>query len=87
MSLGDHCRSGCRTKDHATWGECARAANIATGIDGTLHKNWNRELDSYRSAREQGIQPAGTSLGAVRQALDISDKRGVAFDAGQPIGA
>jgi hypothetical protein len=23
------CREGCRTQDHATWGECVRAAKIA----------------------------------------------------------
>lgn len=25
---GDACRDGCPTKDHATWGDCARAARI-----------------------------------------------------------
>ncbi len=27
MSLGDNCRSGCTTRDHRSFGECARAAN------------------------------------------------------------
>lgn len=26
---GDACRAGCATRDHATWGECVRAARIA----------------------------------------------------------
>lgn len=30
---GAHCRSGCLTRDHASWGDCVRAANI--GVDRT----------------------------------------------------
>ena len=25
---GENCRSGCKTKNHDSWGECARAANL-----------------------------------------------------------
>lgn len=28
---GENCRSGCETKDHLTWGECARAGRINVG--------------------------------------------------------
>lgn len=31
MSEKSSCRAGCPTKDHANWGECARAAKI--GVD------------------------------------------------------
>jgi hypothetical protein len=44
-------------------------------------KSWDKELQSYRDARSQGIQPAGTTTQAVRAALEISDKMGKAFDA------
>ena len=44
-------------------------------------KKWDKELDLYRSARNQGIQPAGTSTRQVQKALDDSNKVGKAYDA------
>ena len=82
------CRSGCPTQDHESWGDCLRASNIqmSTGdANGGLvsnnwtNKKWDSELALYRTAREQGIQPDGTSTAKVRKALDISDKTGVAY--------
>lgn len=81
-----NCRSGCKTKDHASWVECAQAANIrvayansANGQDYTAQRKVDKELDSYRSARAEGIQPAGTRMAQVEQARRISDSAGVAF--------
>lgn len=48
---------------------------------GTTNKKWDKELQSYRDARAQGIQPTGTTTQAVRAAVEISNKTGVAFDA------
>ncbi len=82
------CRTGCPTKDHANWGECLRAADLRVaysgigGNDATTQKKWDNELAEYRKAREQGIQPAGTKLAQVRQAVEISNKTGVAYQAG-----
>lgn len=42
-------------------------------------KKWDKELALYRSAREQGIQPDGTSTAKIRKAIDISEKTGVAY--------
>lgn len=50
-------------------------------FDYTRTKNNERELAEYASARRQGIQPAGTQMGQVREALDISDELGRAYDA------
>lgn len=44
-------------------------------------KKWNAELSAYKKAREQGIQPAGTSMKKVQEAIDKSDKAGKAFNA------
>lgn len=77
-----NCRTGCATKDHRSYGECLRAAAPVVNLKATPKNAWDRELETYRSAREQGIQPAGTTLQATRQALDISDATGKAFDAG-----
>lgn len=42
---------------------------------------WDAELKAYKDARAQGIQPAGTSMKAVRKAVDISNKTGKAYGA------
>ena len=44
-------------------------------------KKWDGELTAYRKAREQGIQPAGTTLKKVQEAVDKSNKAGKAYDA------
>ena len=75
------CRTGCKTKDHASYGECLRSANV-TWRDGTKHHNWDRPLERYREARLQGIQPASTNWSDVKQALEVSNRTGRAFDAG-----
>ena len=55
-------------------GDAGRAENMP-------QKKWNKELDLYKSAREQGIQPAGTSTKQIQKAIDDSNKVGKAFDA------
>lgn len=78
------CRTACPTPGvHRSWGECARAANIQVGDlqNATGQKRWDRELDLYRSAREQGIQPASTRTADIHRAMDASDKAGTAVQA------
>lgn len=85
------CTSGCPTPGaHASWGECARAkgsrvlyANSASGGDYSQQKAWDAELDSYREAKSQGIQPASTRMRDIRLATDLSDAAGVAVDMGR----
>ena len=45
------------------------------------NKKWNGELDAYREARAQGIQPAGTSMADVKAAVEASNAMGSAYDA------
>lgn len=79
------CRSGCRTQDHATWGECARAANLRVaycgigGGDASDQKRWDAELSLYRSARAQGVQPDGTKAHQIEAALKASEAVGAAY--------
>lgn len=82
------CRTGCPTQNHSSWGDCLRASNIqmstgdANGAvieSGWNKKRWNSELNLYREARAQGIQPDGTSIAKVRKAIDVSEKTGVAY--------
>lgn len=44
-------------------------------------KKWNAELQAYRDARAQGIQPAGTSMGHIKEAYRASEVLGKAYDA------
>lgn len=82
------CTSGCPTQDHESYASCLRSktvkvayCNSAGGWDATTQRTWDRELDAFESARAQGIQPAGTSMGAVREAVELSDVAGKAYDA------
>lgn len=82
---GKNCTTGCRTKNHRSWGECMRAKNAViayagiAGGDATAQKRWDNELQAYRDARAQGIQPDGTTMPKIQAALDASDKAGAAY--------
>lgn len=82
------CRTGCPTKDHRTWGECARAAELKVaycgigGVSASEQRKWDNDLAAYKDARRQGIQPSSTRREAVDRAVKISDKTGQAWQAG-----
>lgn len=44
-------------------------------------KKWDAELNAYSAARKQGIQPAGTSMAKIKEAVEKSNKAGKAYDA------
>lgn len=73
---------------HRSYGECMRSkgtkvayCNSAGGQDYTKQRAWDRELDAYRDARAEGLQPAGTSIKKIEDAKRISDLTGTAFRA------
>lgn len=78
-----NCRSGCKTQDHANWGECARAANLSISNEGaaTAIKKTDKELSAYRDARKLGIQPASTKMKDIQKAVRVSEKIGKAAQA------
>lgn len=83
---GEKCTSGCKTKNHASYGECLKDKSVKTylaspskGLDGTWQKKWDQELGLYAQARKEGIQPDGTTLAKVTQAIKASDKAGAAY--------
>lgn len=45
------------------------------------NKKWDKELQAYRDARAQGIQPAGTSMKKIQEAVKISNETGKAYGA------
>ena len=82
------CTSGCPTQDHESWGQCMRSkalrigyANSAGGSDLSAQKRWDSDLDFYKNARAQGIQPAGTNRSQVERAVEISNITGTAYQA------
>lgn len=68
------CRSGCETQDHASWGECARAAHIqidrhALTVGGRqVETRKDARLNRYAAARKSGLQPQSTKLRDIRAA-------------------
>ena len=82
LKKGARCSSTCATKDHRTFGECMRGKNLQLNpnLSNTgASKAWDAELSAYRDARAQGIQPAGTTAAKVREAVEISNATGVAY--------
>lgn len=78
------CRSGCPTGGHASWGECARAANLVVagvGESAARTRAWDNDLRAYREARAQGIQPASTRRSDVEAAVSLSRDADRPFDA------
>lgn len=57
-------------------------SNSAKGFDATKEKAWNSELDLYRKARSEGIQPEGTTRDKIESAMRISDMTGTPYQAG-----
>lgn len=70
------CASGCKTKDHASYGECLKAnkPSVKNGSQSkdrlySLEARNAQEISEYRAARAQGIQPKGTKLNQIRAAV------------------
>ena len=53
----------------------------ASSSKSTSNKKWDGELNAYRAARAEGIQPAGTTMKKIQEARRASDAMGKAYDA------
>lgn len=80
------CRTGCPTQGCESYAACLRGSGIkvaycnsANGLDATREKRWRSELQGYRDAKAQGIQPDGTTRQAIDKANRISDLTGRAY--------
>lgn len=85
---GEHCRSGCPTRDHSSYAECLRSARVQVAYcdsvnrrDYTRQKRWDRELSDYRDCVRQGMNPAGTGRASIDEAVARSDETGKPYDA------
>lgn len=86
---GERCSSACVTKSHYTFGECMRSKNLQVAPIANLvaSKEWDRELQEYRDAKRQGINPSSTRTKSTRDAVEISQRTGKAFDSENVIGS
>lgn len=65
-----NCRTGCRTQDHASWGECARDMGLQIGDLGRgVATRTDQRLNAYATARGLGLQPPTTKTADSVQAL------------------
>lgn len=76
--------------DDDCFGCKAKGLQLATGdaagniiASGTTQKKWDKELQLYRDAKAQGVQPAGTSTKVIRSALEASEVLNKPYDAGK----
>lgn len=80
------CRSGCPTRDHVSYSECLRSANVrvTATVGSALQPVWEKtksDLSAYEAARRNGIQPEGTTRQKVREAEAASRALGRPYDA------
>lgn len=82
------CASSCKTKTHASYGECLRDKGLSiqvevpgTGYSPAKNKAWDSRIDAYKDARRQGVAPAGTKRSQIDAAVRASDSAGEAFTA------
>lgn len=77
------CSSGCRTKDHKSYGACLKSKGIQ--IEGVEAHDVNRKIRSdveeYVDARREGIQPESISLKDTMMARRITEATGVPYRA------
>ena len=66
---------------YLTYGSYLRdkGVQVDTGKDGRTA--WDKEIDSYKDARRQGVNPAGTKQHQIDAAMQLSENAGAAFDA------
>ena len=81
-----NCREGCPTKDHATYGECLKAANVTvTAVINSplqgMYEKTKSDLSSFAEARSYGIMPEGTTREKVDAAKAATKALGRPYNA------
>lgn len=74
-----NCTSGCRTQDHESYAECLQSKrpldkNSTRSVDPLYAREYRNavEINEYKAARAQGIQPKGSKLSDIRYAVAAS---------------
>lgn len=83
---GVNCSSTCKTKNHLTFGECLKdkgvgfhGYRISQRAESADMNRTNKELSAFRDAVNQGVQPDGTTMQKVQDAMILSNERGAAY--------
>jgi hypothetical protein len=81
-----NCRSGCLTKDHASYAHCLQDANVTvTAVINSpmqgMFEQTKTDLTAYAAAKRNGIQPGGTGIAKVREAENASRALGRPYNA------
>ena len=76
--LTSNCSSGCPTPgEHESWGACVKAKNTKPlwvgEINSTTQKQWQKDIDYYRSAKRQGLNPEGSTRAQVEKAFSAAE--------------
>jgi hypothetical protein len=74
------------TQDHASWAQCAKAANIRVGAtlnspQKAMFDQTKRELGAYQELRRHGIQPEGTTMDKISAARSATEVLGRPYNA------
>jgi len=81
------CTTGCPNPGtHESWGACLKSKSLRAAVsipgknwDRSAQSSWDRRIDSYKSARADGIQPSSTRSSDIDHAIRHSDQTGTAF--------
>jgi len=78
LKRGKRCSASCATQDHRTFGECLRAKNLQLSPHvndqyATRQTAWDSELDHYKKAVDNGLDPVSTKRKAVDAAIKEAD--------------
>ena len=68
---------GCKARSIQMNAGDAKSAIIEGGM---TQKAWDKELDLYKQARSQGIQPDSTRTKDIQKAIELSNEHGKAYD-------
>ena len=68
---------GCKARSIQMNAGDAKSAIINGGM---TQKAWDKELDLYKQARKQGIQPDSTRTKDIQKAIELSNEHGKAYD-------
>ena len=68
---------GCKARSIQMNAGDAKSAIINGGM---TQKAWDKELDLYKQARSQGIQPDSTRTKDIQKAIELSNEHGKAYD-------
>lgn len=64
---GQNCRSGCRTKDHASYAECLGTISVVSDTGRAKERAYSADMDAYKRMRKAGLQPPSVAGAAVRE--------------------